>query len=217
MDPKLVVPTSLTLGNLLCGFLSAVYTAQGKLPFAAWWILLAWLLDGLDGQVARIVGSSTKFGAELDSLADMTSFGLAPSLLLVGMYGTRATAFSLVFIACGAVRLAKFDARRTQEKANFSGLPIPAAAWTLASYVLFPGGGTRWVALALAVLTGVLMLSHFEYDAMCFPLGSAWGKVKLALFLVGALLIVLFPSYALFPLSLVYVASGPVRWLVSRG
>jgi len=217
MNLKLVVPTSLTLGNLLCGFLSAVYTAHGELPHAARWILLAWLLDGLDGLVARIVGSSTKFGAELDSLADMTSFGLAPSLLLVRMYGTRTTTFALLFLACGAVRLAKFDARRTEEKANFSGLPIPAAAWALASYVIFPEGGIWWMAIGLAVLTGVLMLSHLEYDAMCFPLGSAWGKAKIVLFLGGASLIVLFPSYALFPLSLVYVASGPVRWLVSKG
>lgn len=216
MDLKLAVPTSLTIGNLACGFLSAAYTAQGKLQLAAWWILLAWLLDGLDGQVARTLGSSTRFGAELDSLADMTSFGIAPSLLLVGTYGTRAAAFAILFLACGAVRLAKFDARGREEKANFSGLPIPAAAWALASYELFPGGRIWWVALGLAVLTGALMLSNLEYDAICFHLGSAWGRAKAVLFLGGALLIVLFPSHSLFPLSLVYASSGPVRRLVSR-
>ena len=208
---KVMIPTSLTLGNLLCGFLSGIYTVQGRTYTAAWWIILAWLLDGLDGQVARLMGSSTDFGAELDSLADITSFGIAPSLLAFGMYGVEAIPSSIFFLTCGAVRLAKFNMGRSEARTNFSGLPIPAAAWVLASYLLFPVWRMRWPVLGLSVLTGVLMLSSIEYDAIYFPLGTLWGKVKVAIFVGGAVSIFLSPTYALFPLSLVYLSSGPVR------
>ena len=221
MELKVIAPTALTIGNLLSGFLSLVHTAQGRPTSAAWWIILAWLLDGLDGQVARMVRSSTRFGAELDSLADLSSFGLAPALLIyrhwlhrMGMLGAGVT---FLFFVCGALRLARFNAqRRTADKENFSGLPIPAAAWMLASYVLFPEEGPWWVVPGLAVVAAGLMLAPLEYDAMCFPLKGAWGKVKVGLFVAGAAFILSFPIYALFPLSLVYLASGPVRGLILK-
>ncbi len=219
MKLKVIAPTMLTVGNLLCGFLSVIHTVEGRPTYAAWWIILAWLLDGVDGQVARMVRSSTRFGAELDSLADLSSFGLAPALLLYRYWlrrmGLLGGCVAFLFFACGAFRLARFNARHdATKKRSFSGLPIPAAAWVLASYVLFPEGGGRWFALGLVAVVAGLMIAPLEYDALYFPLDRIWDRIKVGLFLTGVALILFFPTYALFPLSLVYLASGPVRRIV---
>src|SRR5690606_31350079 len=132
--PPGAVPSAFTLGNLLSGFFSLVYASQGNLDFAAWLIVVAGLFDLLDGRVARIAGSTSAFGVELDSLCDVVSFGAAPSFLIyqfglnqIGLFGLLIASLP---VPCGAVRLARFNTHaEVREKRDYSvGLPIPPQA-----------------------------------------------------------------------------------------
>ena len=233
---KAALPALFTVGNLLCGFLSVLYAVDGRFVPAAWLIIVAWFIDGLDGKVARLTHSASRFGVELDSLADLCSFGLAPTVLMLRyrLYVLRGWGIALgfLFFVCGAIRLARFnvqveeaayaskaDKRRPFVKRNFCGLPIPAAAWAIASYTLF--GERVWegflslqVCSTFVVFLSFLMVSTFEYDALQFARDSFWNRFKLIFAVVGALAIVFFPHEVLFPLSLVYMSSGIVRGVV---
>ena len=153
-------PNLLTTGNLFCGIMSIIFTVMDALklqayegetpPFglSAWLIILAGLFDYLDGMVARLMKASSRFGVEYDSLADLVSFGVAPALLLYvsilryrGTWGVLITAW---FIIAGALRLARYNSQvMTEERKNFMGMPIPAGAGLLVSYILF----SRWYGL----------------------------------------------------------------------
>ncbi|MCK5329706.1 MAG: CDP-diacylglycerol--serine O-phosphatidyltransferase [Candidatus Latescibacteria bacterium] len=218
---KAAFPAVFTLGNLLCGFLSVLYAVDGKFVPAAWLIIVAWFMDGFDGKVARLTHSSSRFGVELDSLADLCSFGWAPTVLIfryrLHVLGGWGIALSFLFLMCGALRLARFNVQvEGFAKKNFTGLPIPAAAWTIAAYTLF--GERVWggflsfqVCSMLVVLLSFLMVSTFEYDALLFTTDSIWNRFKLIFAVVGALAIIFFPHEVLFPMSLMYMSSGIVR------
>lgn len=196
---------------------------DGRFVPAAWLIIVAWFIDGFDGKVARFTHSASRFGVELDSLADLCSFGLAPAVLMLRyrLYVLRGWGIALgfLFFVCGAIRLARFNVQvEGFTKKNFCGLPIPAAAWAIASYTLF--GERVWegflslqVCSTFVVLLSFLMISTFEYDALQFTRDSFWNRFKLIFAVVGASAIVFFPHEVLFPLSLVYVSSGIVRWV----
>ena len=152
-NSKVALPALFTVGNLLCGFLSLLYAVDGRFVPAAWLIIVAWFMDGFDGKVARLTHSASRFGVELDSLADLCSFGLAPTVLILRyrLYALRGWGIALgfLFFACGAIRLARFNVQvEGFVKKNFCGLPIPAAAWAIASYTLFGeqvwGGSCRF-------------------------------------------------------------------------
>jgi CDP-diacylglycerol--serine O-phosphatidyltransferase len=158
-----VFPTLLTLGNAFCGFLSISYVADAVnrsdpgeaarfMVHAAWMIFLAMAFDAFDGKVARVTGKASHFGAELDSLADVISFGVAPAYLVKVLVQIKAPTFfnfhprfamlvSVLFVLCAALRLARYNVEARSErsdkpKATFQGLPSPAAAGALASVVL---------------------------------------------------------------------------------
>ena len=209
---KEAFPTVFTMGNLLCGFLSLYYILTGHVISAAWLIILAWFLDGFDGKVARFTGATSRFGVELDSLADLCSFGLAPAFLMVQtqlhVLGAWGIVLGFLFVTCGAIRLARFNVQIEDfDKEYFTGLPIPAAAVTIASYFLF--SREVWLPLrnpsfsvGLVITLSVLMVSTLEYDALRFSLDSWWGRCKLVILLGGALTVALFPSEGLFPLNI---------------
>ena len=144
-----VIPALFTVGNVFCGYLSLDATVHGRFDLAAGLIFLAGFLDSLDGRVARMTGSTSAFGEQLDSLADVLSFGLAPAFLVyhwgLGAYGRLGLFASFLFLVCGACRLARFNVQlNVVDKRWFVGLPIPAAAGALCGLIwVLPGAAPR--------------------------------------------------------------------------
>ncbi len=227
MTKRLAVPSSLTICNLFCGFLSISYATQGKLLSAALLIVIASFLDSIDGKVARLIDAPSEFGVQFDSLADVCSFGLAPAVLMLyyfdGLLAVRwlPLAACFLFLLCGALRLARFNTLpQGTDKADFCGLPIPSAAVALAAYVIF--SQRVWestheprVAISLCAMLSFLMISHFEYPAFPrFAFRTQRDRVMLAITFGVLSLLVLFTDQAFFPLTLIFALSGPVRWLI---
>ncbi|MDQ7007035.1 MAG: CDP-diacylglycerol--serine O-phosphatidyltransferase [Acidobacteriota bacterium] len=165
------LPGALTLGNVLAGYLAILLASQGRLLTAAILIFAAAVLDGLDGRVARLTGTTSDFGEELDSLADAVSFAVAPSIIAfhfaladLGRVGWGAC---FLYAACGVIRLARFNAAAGEHK-DFIGVPSPTAAAAVACPALFTGGETLASFLVpgyllLVVVIGLLMISPVRY------------------------------------------------------
>lgn len=146
-----LLPTFVTLGNTMCGFASILCTANRQYAYAAWLVLLGMAFDALDGYAARIAKKSSAFGANLDSLSDVLTFGAAPALLahevLTDYYaplfdGRLLLLLAGLFVACAAIRLARFNVEVPTESDShdkFAGLPSPGAAGTVATLVIFTG------------------------------------------------------------------------------
>ncbi|MBM3298593.1 MAG: CDP-diacylglycerol--serine O-phosphatidyltransferase, partial [Deltaproteobacteria bacterium] len=137
-----ILPSLLTLSSIFFSFYSIVSAIKGEFILAAGLILVAGFFDGVDGKVARLTKTTTRFGLELDSLADVISFGVAPGLLMylwgLSTYGRMGWVTAFVFVACGALRLARFNVQTgTIDPKRFVGLPIPASAAMIATSVLF--------------------------------------------------------------------------------
>lgn len=229
----IVIPSAFTLGNLFFGFWAIVSAYRGNYMWSAWFIMFAGVLDGLDGRVARASNTGSRFGAELDSLVDVTSFGMAPALIVyfleLASAGRFAWVICFVYVMAAAVRLARFNVIAAQGGGHdnwFTGLPSPAAGMTLAVY--FPFSQTAWFHKTLAplniehqglvfliVLLSVLMVSNVKYPR--FPAAgfrSASRLIGLALYLailVGGIMI---PQYFLFPVGLAYIAYGLLRAVI---
>lgn len=175
---RAVVPSLFTVLNMFCGFLAILNASSGQIEMGAWFIVLAGVFDSLDGIMARITRSSSQFGVELDSLADVVSFGAAPSFLVYqahlhtwGNFGIIVSSMPLVF---GAIRLARFNVQLVGfEKDYFRGLPIPSAAITICAFLLQYNterlGLSGWAADGLIVLVigiSLLMVSKVRYDTL---------------------------------------------------
>ncbi|MEK6580652.1 MAG: CDP-diacylglycerol--serine O-phosphatidyltransferase [Bdellovibrionota bacterium] len=137
-----LVPNLVTTGNMFCGFYSMIASMQDKYEAAAWLIVLASVFDMLDGRIARLAKATSQFGVEYDSLSDLVSFGVAPSILLyqwaLKPYDRLGWLAAFLYMACGALRLARFNVSvGTVSKAFFQGLPIPMAAGIVATYIIF--------------------------------------------------------------------------------
>ena len=168
-----MLPGAITLGNMLCGFAAILMASRGQFLFSAWLIVAAFFLDGIDGRVARMVGSDGRFGEQLDALADTVSFAIAPAALVFHMglnqLGRPGWAVCFLFAACGVLRLARFNSAPTHDLRYFTGLPIPTAAAIASCPVFllegqpFPSGA--WAALhALVVaLAALLMVSRIRF------------------------------------------------------
>lgn len=139
---NVILPNLITIIGLLCGLYSIVLSLNGKFVLAAVALILAALFDALDGKVARLVKGTSEFGVQLDSLCDLVSFGVAPAFLaylwVLAPFGRVGTMAMFLFVACGALRLARFNVQAGKiSSAYFVGLPIPAAAAYIASVVIF--------------------------------------------------------------------------------
>lgn len=227
-----VMPSAFTLGNLFFGFWAIVSAFNGNFRWAAWFIVFAGILDMLDGRVARLSGTGTRFGAELDSLVDVISFGVAPALLTYFLDFSSAGRFSwilcYIYVTAVALRLARFNVLAAGKPSTgwFTGMPSPAAGMTLAVY--YPFSQTNWYRASVAyldlqheglvvlmLLLAVLMVSNVKYPK--FPpigLRSARGIFGLAVHLVILLGGLFFPEYFLFPLGLFYMVFGVARTTV---
>jgi CDP-diacylglycerol--serine O-phosphatidyltransferase len=135
------IPGALTVGNMLAGYAAILMAVQDQFYAACGLILVAGVLDGLDGRVARLTRTTSDFGEHLDSLADTVSFAVAPSMLLFHMgidqLGRAGWAVCFLFAACGVIRLARFNASPPRDPRYFIGFPIPAAAAAIICPVLF--------------------------------------------------------------------------------
>ncbi len=214
-----IFPGFFTMGNMLCGFLAILYGLDGDLVHAAWLVILAGFFDALDGKIARFSKSASQFGTELDSFADLVSFGIAPAVILysykISYLGKWGWILGFVFILCGAFRLARFNLQaRLGELDYYMGLPIPVAAITLTGYTLFCHelwGEIRYVELwvAMVVIFSGLMVSGFSYDTFPkFSLNSRENKIKLLYIFVAFVAILVKPRLMIFPLGLIYIVSG---------
>jgi CDP-diacylglycerol---serine O-phosphatidyltransferase len=175
---RTVVPSIFTALNIFCGFLSIIFASQGQFTIAAWIIIAAALFDSLDGIMARMTRSSSQFGVELDSLADVVSFGAAPSFMVYQVFLRTIEPWGILIAALpvvlGAIRLARFNVQLIGfDKDYFNGLPIPMQAITVCAFILQFGeeniglNGLAGAELAaLVVVLSFLMVSHVKYDTM---------------------------------------------------
>lgn len=224
-----VIPSAFTLSNLFFGFWSIISAFGGNFRQAGWFILYAAILDSLDGRVARRMGTGSRFGAELDSLVDLVSFGVAPALLIYFLEFSTAGRFGwivcFIFVVTAALRLARFNVLAHGKPTSrwFVGLPSPAAGTTLATFYAFSQTELYHRSLAyldlshqglvfLLLLVSALMVSRVEYPKG-WPANTRSFKgilgLLLALGIIAAMLIR--PAMFAFPIVLGYITFGVVR------
>ncbi len=220
-------PNLFTTANLLSGFFGIVKSIDGKFELAAIAVLMSCIFDILDGKVARMTGGTSRFGVEYDSLADLVAFGVSPGLLIYLMalkpYGRVGWLAAFVFMACGALRLARFNVQaETSSKKYFVGLPIPGGATMIATTALFLSHwhiGVRGSAIGPALLVMTFLLGSFMISTM--PYNSfkdiEFVKAGPSFVVFGVIVLVsiiaVAPPLMLFLTLLCYTLSGPVRWI----
>jgi CDP-diacylglycerol--serine O-phosphatidyltransferase len=226
-----LLPNLLTTCCLFGGFYAIIAAIDGNFERATIAIFAAMIFDGLDGRVARLMGTETAFGKEFDSLADMVAFGLAPSVVCyqwgvarIAEYGLAWGRFGWIacffFAAATAMRLARFNARSaTQDKRYFEGLPSPSGAAIVAAFIALAHAydiiGLPGLILAFVItgLAATLMVSRFPYRS--FKDRAAGERVRYSKLLLVPLVIAVIainPPLVLFAMFGVYALSGPVGW-----
>lgn len=225
-----LLPSLFTVANLFCGFASVVYSTRGDYERAAVLLGIAMVLDTLDGFFARLTNASTAFGVQLDSLADVVSFGVAPALLAFtwGLWPLKRLgwAAAFLFVAAAAMRLARFNIQSTSpavmDKRYFAGMPTPAAAAVIASTVyLYPYGlhdrEAALPALAMVLVPAFLMVSTLRFRTVK-AIDVGWRRSYVGLFLaaVAIALVAADPRIALVAASYAYLASAFIGWGIAR-
>ena len=219
-----LLPSILTTFGMFAGFYSIVASINGNFTLAAISIMVAMMWDTLDGRVARLTNTQSAFGAQYDSLADLISFGLAPALLVyewslsdLGRVGWLA---AFIFLACAALRLARFNTQvGTADKRYFQGLPSPAAAGVIASMIwlkfwnfeFFFGTATfsYYIGVGITILCALLMVSNVRYYSFK-ELDSKKASFRFLLVIVLSLIVLLSkPNIFLFTGFFLYMLSGP--------
>lgn len=221
-----ILPNTLTLCGMFLGFYSILASIKGLYLHAAWAILLANIFDGLDGWVARLTHSTTKFGIELDSLSDLVAFGVAPAVMLYKWalipFGRVGWAAAFLFVACGALRLARYNVQMgsTESKA-FTGMPIPGAATLLATLVIFyTEMWTRVPAKNYYILFFVFSLAVLMVSTLRFHGAKELDFRRrkpfwiLVMFVVVLVIILMHPEIALFVFAMIYLISGIIENIV---
>ena len=230
-----LLPNLLTTCGLFSGFYAILAAASGNFDQACIAVFVAGVFDGVDGRVARLTGTSSEFGVQYDSLADLVSFGMAPALVmyhwaLVSMRtdgplaGKLGWAAAFLYVACAALRLARFNTQvGVVDKRWFIGLNSPSAAAVMTAFVWamndfgYTGDTLRYAATALTVACGLLMVSRLRYTS--FKGDSKNDRVPfwVMLLIVGFLVALLIdPSRVLLTVAVAYAVSGPLYWLWHR-
>ncbi len=230
-----LLPNLLTTGGMFSGFYAILAAANGRFEAACIAVLIAALFDGVDGRVARMTGTTSAFGVQYDSLADLVSFGMAPALVmyhwaLVHMkldgqaLGKVGWAAAFLYMACAALRLARFNVQAgSSDKRWFIGLASPAAAATMIGFVWcfsdlrFTGEYLRYVALVLTTICGLMMVSRVRYFSF-----KGWPKGEkvpfwflLMVFIVFIAIFIDAPK-VIFAVTAVYLLSGPIIAITKR-
>lgn len=227
-----LLPNTITLCGMFAGFYAILSAINGNFLYAAWAIILANIFDGLDGWIARLTNTSTRFGIELDSLSDLVAFGVAPSVMIYKWslvpFGRLGWAAAFLFVACGALRLARFNIQTgTPGSKAFKGMPIPGAATVLASIVIFyyefwtglPGKNVFF--LVITILLALLMVSTLKYHGLK-EIDFREKKPFWVLIVFVLILFILFihPSTAIFIFAMAYLSWGIIEnifILIKRG
>lgn len=230
-----LLPNALTTGALFAGFYSIISGINGHYIAAAIAVVVAGLLDGLDGRVARMTNTQSDFGVQYDSLSDLISFGLAPALLafnwsfstmkdiapLAGKLGWLA---AFLFVACAALRLARFNTQAgSQDKSYFQGLASPAAAGTLVATIWFfadqgiSGESVRWLLWLETVILALLMFSRVRYfSGKSWPRGDRIPTGFLFLVVLVFVLLAIDPPTVMMVIGVTYVCSGLIMTVLGR-
>ena len=221
-----LLPSLFTLANLFCGWACVVHAMRGDISTAAPFIGVAVVLDMLDGRIARMTGTTSDFGVQLDSLADLISFGMAPAVLAFqwGLLplGRIGWAVGFMYLTAAALRLARFNIQTNNDKRYFIGLPSPAAAGIVAATIFyFPEPLTRYpaafAAMTLLVVPALLMVSTIRFQSFkTFDLGMRRGYRGLLLVAAGIGLLVTYPHEVLIVMAYAYFASGFVGAIMSK-
>ena len=223
-----LLPSMFTVANLFCGYACVVYATQADFDTAAVFIGIAMVLDTLDGFVARLTKTSSAFGVQLDSLADVVSFGLAPAILAFtwGLWPLKRLGWAagFIFVTAAAMRLARFNIQTAAatDKRYFVGMPSPAAASVIAATVyLYPYGlqerEAALPALAMVLVPAFLMVSTIRFRSIK-AIDVGWRRSYVALFIVALALALIasHPRVALVTLSYAYVVAALVGWGLTR-
>jgi len=224
-----VLPNLITTAGLFAGFYSIIASVQEKYFVAAVAILVSLVFDGLDGRIARFTNTTSKFGAEYDSLADLIAFGVAPSLLAyvwaMSSDGKIGWLAGFLFIACGALRLARYNIQiGIIESKVFNGLPIPAAACVIATTVIFfdfigiEGKYHNSYLTYFVILLSLLMVSSIKYYS--FKDIRLYARMPFSLFLIVVCILLFIyykPEIMAFVIMVGYAISGPIWWAVKFG
>lgn len=227
-----LVPNIITTANMFCGFYSMVAAIHSSFVTAAWAIVAAGVFDMLDGRIARMAKATSSFGVEYDSLSDLVSFGMAPSLLLylwaLEPYGRLGWLAAFLFLTCGALRLARFNVNvSVAPKGYFQGVPIPVAAGVVATFVIFTnaeGWPSEFIhelvyddfALAFALGLSSLMVSTIPFPS--FKELNWRSRASFGYLMIGVLTMILIavrPEVTLFLLAFFYVVAA-LLWNIVR-
>ena len=223
-----ILPNLFTTGGLFAGFYGIVATMNGNYNLAAWFILVSAVFDALDGKVARLTGTTSRFGVEYDSLADLVAFGVAPGLLMYAWalkpFGKLGWLAAFLYVVCGALRPARSNVQvETVDSKRFVGLPIPAAAGMVASCVLlfFHLGGSGTIkkasVLLLIYVLAYLIVSNIRYYSFKDPelvKLQPFGILVLSIILI--IVIVAQPEIMFFLFASLYISSGPIGAVLAR-
>ncbi len=224
-----LLPNLLTTAALFAGFFSIISSIEGNFIFAGAAVFVAQMFDGLDGRVARLAKAESNFGAQYDSLCDVISFGLAPSICIflwgLSSLGQAGWVFSFLFVAAAALRLARFNANIGTEDKFFKGLPSPVAAaviayyvWTMSSLGLEGDSLNYLLILISAILTGlvsilmVINVPYYSFKEIDMKRRVPFFSILMVVFIFA--LISLDPPLVLLSCALLYLISGPIIWIV---
>lgn len=225
----IILPSAFTLGNLFLGLYAMVAAARGDFMWAAWFVVFAAILDMLDGRIARFTRTGSRFGAELDSLVDAISFGVAPAFVLYHLFladQSWAWILSFGYVTAVVIRLARFNVEQGGEaKRAFHGLPSPTAGMILATiYPFFTAprvaeitGGLPSVQVVGVLMIGlaVLMMSHIPYQLVPRVGFRSWSQGAMTLFLAASAVAAFWvPEYFVFPFLVLYTLQGVARSFV---
>ena len=234
ISPRYILPNLFTAGSIFLGVMAIFMAHKGLVQAdskafttACWYILFSMVLDGLDGRVARLTNTASKFGVEFDSLADIVAFGVAPAVLLyfyVGHdYGRYGVAISGLFVVLGAIRLARFNITTNVETNSFIGLPIPSAAAIVCLWIIvvehqkvsFFGWieflrTNTYVFLIFAFFIAILMVSNIRYPSFK---KAQWNLKYFIMLLIALAFVIAQPSLALCVLLSAYIIYGVIRWI----
>ncbi len=221
-----ILPNIFTTGNMFFGFYSIVASLRGDFERASWAILVAMLLDVLDGSVARLTKATSEFGMQYDSLSDLVSFGIAPGILayqwILHSFGRIGWLTAFLFVACGALRLARFNvtAKNSSSK-SFTGLPIPAAAGLVSTFYLFISEGvlplgraeTVFLLIFIMISASLLMVSRFNYFALKGTVSKRQSYTIILVSILAIYIVASEPKFFLFLGFMGYFLSGPIMSL----
>jgi CDP-diacylglycerol--serine O-phosphatidyltransferase len=213
-----LLPSLFTLANLFCGWSCVVHAMRGELETAAPFIGVAMVLDMLDGRIARMTGTASEFGLQLDSLADIVSFGMAPAVLAyawgLAPLGRLGWAVGFLFVTAAALRLARFNIQKNTDKRYFVGLASPAAGAIVAATVFYYPGGFQtkpaaYLAVLLLIVPALLMVSTIRFRSFKTIDVGVRRRYQTLIVLAAALaLLVTYPHEVLLATAYIYLASG---------